>query len=298
MCLSQLDEARASFTRALEINRALDDRAAVATNLNNLARVAHYEGEHVRACLLQEESLAVRRALDDTWGQGLSTSDLADAVLGTGDWARVLQLQVEALAIWRSLASVWGVAYTLEGLVSIELAQSNVADAVRLAGAAAALREAIGEPTSPVRASRLETALAVARATLGGSVYDGCWSDGQAMGLEDAVRHATRARVPAAPPSPEAAVAPSAPIPDDPLSPREREVAELVARGLTNRQIAETLVISERTVDAHVARILSKLEFSTRTQVAAWVARRDAGVVVSLGRGQELRARADEWQRD
>ena len=54
------------------------------------------------------------------------------------------------------------------------------------------------------------------------------------------------------------------------LSPREEEVAELVAQGLTNRQIAERLVISERTAQNHVQHILVKLGFTTRSQIAAW----------------------------
>jgi non-specific serine/threonine protein kinase len=64
--------------------------------------------------------------------------------------------------------------------------------------------------------------------------------------------------------------------PASPLSPRERDVAALVAEGLTNRAIGERLFISERTVDGHVARILSKLGFESRAQVAAWVARGSA----------------------
>ncbi|OLC54586.1 MAG: hypothetical protein AUH85_11435 [Chloroflexi bacterium 13_1_40CM_4_68_4] len=56
------------------------------------------------------------------------------------------------------------------------------------------------------------------------------------------------------------------------LTPREREVASLVAQGLTNLQIANALTISERTVEGHVERILGKLQFQSRTQVAAWVA--------------------------
>jgi DNA-binding NarL/FixJ family response regulator len=58
-----------------------------------------------------------------------------------------------------------------------------------------------------------------------------------------------------------------------PLSRREREVATLVARGLSNRQIAERLVISERTVHGHVASILAKLDFRSRAQVAVWAVR-------------------------
>jgi DNA-binding NarL/FixJ family response regulator len=55
------------------------------------------------------------------------------------------------------------------------------------------------------------------------------------------------------------------------LTRREAEVAALVARGLTNRQIADQLYLSVRTVELHVDHILSKLGFQTRTQLAAWV---------------------------
>jgi DNA-binding NarL/FixJ family response regulator len=56
------------------------------------------------------------------------------------------------------------------------------------------------------------------------------------------------------------------------LTPREREVAALVAEGLSNREIGERLVISERTVEGHVERVLGKLEFRSRGQIGAWMA--------------------------
>jgi DNA-binding NarL/FixJ family response regulator len=59
----------------------------------------------------------------------------------------------------------------------------------------------------------------------------------------------------------------------NPLSPRESEVASLIAQAMSNRQIAERLVLSERTVEAHVRSILAKLGFTTRTEIAAWVLR-------------------------
>ena len=59
-----------------------------------------------------------------------------------------------------------------------------------------------------------------------------------------------------------------------PLSRREAEIAELVGRGLTNRQIAAAAHISERTVETHVQHVLAKLGFSGRSQIAAWVATR------------------------
>ncbi len=79
--------------------------------------------------------------------------------------------------------------------------------------------------------------------------------------------------------STERAAPPAAPSQDRPatgeppakLSRREKGVAELLARGLTNRQIAEELFLSERTVENHVRNILKKLDLSSRSEVAAWV---------------------------
>src|SRR5581483_9891326 len=91
------------------------------------------------------------------------------------------------------------------------------------------------------------------------------WAAGRGLSLDQAIAEARaddvlgRAAKPA-PPAPRSA----------PLTPREREVAALLARGLTNRQIAEALVISERTADNHVSHILDKLGFASRAQVAAW----------------------------
>ncbi|KAA1426149.1 ATP-binding protein [Nocardioides antri] len=66
--------------------------------------------------------------------------------------------------------------------------------------------------------------------------------------------------------------------PASPLTPREQQVAELVARGMTNREIADELVIAQRTAETHVEHILSKLGFNNRSQVASWVTERRATV--------------------
>jgi DNA-binding NarL/FixJ family response regulator len=63
----------------------------------------------------------------------------------------------------------------------------------------------------------------------------------------------------------------------DTLTAGEREIASLVADGLSNREIAEKLLISELTVDGHVKHILVKLGFRSRAEVAGWVARRGPG---------------------
>jgi non-specific serine/threonine protein kinase len=62
--------------------------------------------------------------------------------------------------------------------------------------------------------------------------------------------------------------------PTDPLTPREREVAVLLGQGLSNREIAEALVITDGTAGIHVTHILDKLGFRSRAQVAAWAVER------------------------
>ncbi len=61
------------------------------------------------------------------------------------------------------------------------------------------------------------------------------------------------------------------------LTPREREIAAMIAQGKTNREIAETLVVSERTVETHVTNVLTKLGFESRTRIAAWAVEKKLG---------------------
>ena len=91
------------------------------------------------------------------------------------------------------------------------------------------------------------------------------------MGFEEAIEYALLAEEPA----PSTLLPPEQPSVGRQvaaLTRREKEVATLVTRGLTNRQIAKDLVLSERTVDHHVSNILKKLKLSSRARVASWLA--------------------------
>jgi len=77
--------------------------------------------------------------------------------------------------------------------------------------------------------------------------------------------------------APTAAQAPARESASDTLTVREREIASLIATGLSNHDIAEQLVITEGTVEVHVKHILGKLGFRSRAQVSGWVARQGAG---------------------
>jgi non-specific serine/threonine protein kinase len=138
--------------------------------------------------------------------------------------------------------------------------QSKPERAARLFGAARALREGIGTRVPPVRESEYERDLAKTRTALGPTRFATASDSGSRLSADEAVAFADH--------SPEVGV----PVPPrEVLTRREREVAALVARGYTNREIAERLVISERTADGHVANILAKLGLKSRAQVAVWI---------------------------
>jgi DNA-binding CsgD family transcriptional regulator len=168
----------------------------------------------------------------------------------------------EGLALNREIGN-WGYGvYCLEGFAGLAGARAQGARAARLWGAAEALRRTIGAPPTPEARRYYERSMAAARALLGEAAWEAVWAEGREMSPEEAAEYALSDEI--APERPSAAEGT-----DDPLTRREQEVAALVARRLTNRQIAQELVISERTVDHHVANSLKKLGLHSREQVAA-----------------------------
>jgi DNA-binding NarL/FixJ family response regulator len=147
--------------------------------------------------------------------------------------------------------------------------------AARLLGVAEALRELIAAPVPLASRVDYENDLAAIRAGLDDPTFAARWAEGHAMTLEQGIAEAqalkTRAPAIQEPEAPRHAQdAPPGPTHLDMLTPREREVASLIALGLSNREVASRLVVSKRTVDAHMASILAKLGFANRAQVAVW----------------------------
>jgi non-specific serine/threonine protein kinase len=137
--------------------------------------------------------------------------------------------------------------------------------AARLLGAAGALREATGLALPRSARPNHDRTVGTARRALGEAGLAAASAEGRALSLAEAIDQAVgsaASSTPAAPTRPEHPLAP--------LTPREWEVVGLIAQRLTNPQIAERLVVSERTVHAHVRNILGKLELASRAQVAAW----------------------------
>jgi DNA-binding CsgD family transcriptional regulator/tetratricopeptide (TPR) repeat protein len=272
-CRGSSAEARSLFEEALAVSRALGDRAWEGRVLNKLARLVFYEGDYAAARDLHEESLARGRDVDNTWDIGIALGDLGDVSHALGDEAAARELYAESLALWQELGDERGIAQSLEGFATVAAAESRPERAVRLLGAARAMRERIDEASSPSRRASLERLLEAARAAMGEEACGAAWAAGHAMPPQEAVVEALadRESAPAArTPRVASAMSRESAARLDILTTRELEVAALVARGLSNRQIADELVVADRTVHAHIGNILGKLAFRSRAQIAAW----------------------------
>jgi non-specific serine/threonine protein kinase len=146
-------------------------------------------------------------------------------------------------------------------------------EAACLSSAAATLRNAIGVPVPPSRKVELDRANEQVRLGLGEATWQAAVQVGSQLNVEQAVELSMGL---IDQPGSAGLHAPTSPTPlreaaGEPLTAREREVTLLVAAGLSNPQIAERPVISRETAAVHVKHILSKLGFTSRTQIAAWV---------------------------
>ncbi|MER5635496.1 LuxR C-terminal-related transcriptional regulator [Kitasatospora sp. NPDC002227] len=218
-----------------------------------------------------EEALALAEGLGEVYWRSWALWALAFLELGH-DLARAEAAAKEALAVHGRLRSELGTAFTLELLAWVSTRQGRHARAAVLFGAAAAGWERMDagpDGYRPVAAAHAQHT-AETRAALGADRYEDALRQGRRLPARRAVEQALEQRGPTGRP-PDAAAAS--------LTPRERQIAALLAEGLSNKDIAARLVVSPRTAETHVDHILRKLGFSSRTQIAAWVAgqERDPG---------------------
>jgi non-specific serine/threonine protein kinase len=218
--------------------------------------------------------LQLFRDVGDDWSLANSLANLGYVMLALGETAGAEDLYRQALHIRRRLGSVLGVAECLEGFAGA-FAERQPRRAARLLGAAEALREIAGAPLEAVEQGRYADLVARVRGQLREDVFASAWALGRSASMEEAIALALRSEpAPAEKPAPgEEPAPPSAPSDGTQiLTRREREVAELIATGRSNREIAETLVVSVKTVETHVEHIFRKLGVQNRAEVAVWAA--------------------------
>jgi non-specific serine/threonine protein kinase len=208
--------------------------------------------------------------MGDQYVLGLALAGLAFVARARGDQARSEALWREALGVTSEYEDHWVLPRAIAGVAGVAVLAGHYGRAARLFGVEAGLREASGSRDMPFWRSIVELDVTTTRAALGDQAFSVAWAEGRAMTLEQAVAYGLSMADPTMSARPtEHRVDAQA----SPLSPREAEVAALIAQGFTNHQIGSVLVISERTVDAHVRHILDKLGFTSRAQIGAWAVR-------------------------
>jgi predicted ATPase/DNA-binding SARP family transcriptional activator/DNA-binding CsgD family transcriptional regulator len=243
----------------------------LGSGLSDLGYVLLLRGEHERATTLNEEAASLYRKRGHRSGLEYALDNLGWAALMRGDHERAKTLHEESLELSRELGVKAITAESIEGLACAAGARGEAERAARLFGAAWALHEALGYQQTPRERALREPYLAAARSRLDEASWDAAFAEGQEMTFEEAVEYTLSKDEETDPSATPVSKELSVSEPLGKLTRREQQVALLVARGLTNRQISTELGISERTAGNHVAKILRKLGLRSRAQIATWV---------------------------
>ena len=276
------DAARASelADEGRRLAVANDHPWGVAQAYRLLGLAAFRSGDHVQAEAHLHEAISRWRALAVTRGPHWAHCELGSVLLARDEPDRASASFRESLDISHRAGDRRCVARNLEGLAASGLAldggrSGHVANrATQLLGAAAAIRDTVKTPVSPLDRQTYDRAVKTATDVLGSSAFKVAHDEGRALTQDQAVALAGEVSVQPAADLPSAGARASARRGGH-LTRREREVAALVGAGLTNREIADRLVISERTAEGHVANILARLELTRRSQIAAWAVRQE-----------------------
>jgi predicted ATPase/DNA-binding CsgD family transcriptional regulator len=259
--VSQSDQAKVPslLEECLVVSREIGFTQGIAAAFWLSGQVALGQCDLVTARALAEKSVVLYKEMGYLHGTAESLSALGKVLAAEGDYAAAQALDEESLALSGALDEKWVIAACLVSLGEVVAAQQKLAWAAQLWGAAEALRDAIGVPIQPVERADYERSLSAARVHLGERAFAAAWAQGRAMTPEQAL--AAQGQKPA--PSPTTTMTP--PTYPAGLTAREVEVLRLLAGGLTDVQIAEKLVLSPRTVHAHISSIYSKLGATSRS---------------------------------
>jgi predicted ATPase/DNA-binding CsgD family transcriptional regulator/Tfp pilus assembly protein PilF len=280
--------AQRAYETALEV-LADNIRWGVAQVEYGMGTLARTRGDAEVAVRYYADAMEIFRELDARLEIARCQAGIGWIAVTSGDFDQAQESLAEALRLNQIGGQRLGIARGLEAFAALAAARRQPERAARLAGAACQLRESLGHGTGI--GPRIEEVLEFARSRLGASAAAALFAEGREVTAEDAVGFALGADQDQPVPGPLAAAEPawtdparlgggahrgSAPSSHStPLTPREHEIVRLIAQGLSNREIAHELVISPATAARHVANILGKLGFTSRTQVASWATRHE-----------------------
>ena len=263
-----LPVATVFLEEALTRFQALDELSSVTIMSRVHLALAHtFQTNYDRAVEVCQESRALCEAHGEQWTLSYVLYGLALAEWSRGEMRRASEYAQASLRLKRQFDDLIGIAVIVEVLAWAAAARGESRRAARLLGASHELWPSVGSlPLFGFRRLTEARAEAVdkARHALGRQRFDTAFESGGKLSMTQLVEFALGedGRVTEEPEAVGAAAV---------LTRREWEVAELVADGLTNKEIAARLVISQRTAEAHVEHALTKLGFTSRAQIAALV---------------------------
>ncbi|TMB47989.1 MAG: tetratricopeptide repeat protein [Chloroflexi bacterium] len=261
----ELDVAAAMYDEALSLVGDHANEALLVEVKNALGVLAVERGQHAEALELLTQCVASRRRAGDQASLARCLESLANAQLGLGDLDGAASSWSESLSMFSELSDPFGTIWCLGGLALVAAKHGDDERTVRLASVADRMSREWSLSTGSFRLDQLADVIEQARSKLGARRGDAAWNDGQAMSTTRALEYARGEET-------------SAQLADAGLlTRRELEVVALVAAGLTNKQIAERLFLSERTAEGHVERIRNKLGVRSRTDVATWAVTKGIG---------------------
>ncbi|MUL42129.1 LuxR family transcriptional regulator [Streptomonospora sp. PA3] len=246
--------AEGYLKRSIAVAERLDDRWCVARCLNALGELATRRGELETAARRLDRALRIFTEMGVSPETSRCTASMGYLELARGDISGARRHFSGALRISAASGRRGAVARALEALAELAITEEQPERAASLAGVAARLYSALQQP-SP-HAERLYEQ---AEQALPADVAVKAWKAWRTLPLDQVVEQAV------------SFPAPRRPLPSQ-LTRREREIAVLIGARLSNRQIADELIISQATVARHVANIFRKLLITSRAQLAAWVA--------------------------
>lgn len=245
-----------------------NDRNIQAQFITFLGFAAEVESDHEETRLRWKEALAIYREVGDAWNIARCLPSLGMITLSHQDVEEAAGYFEEGLAMERDIRYKTVIFFHLMGLAAVATHRGHLRRAAKLYGASEKLRESEGFSLDALSSSEYdyEGFLDLVSAGLDDEEFEAAWSEGRRMSIEDAIEYALGTEDATAPGDARDHAENSAP-----LTRRERDVAMLIGRGYSNRQIAQELAITERTVETHVSRILRKVGLRSRTQIAARV---------------------------
>ncbi|MGN9787624.1 ATP-binding protein [Nonomuraea sp. ZG12] len=251
------------YEDALARHADTQDPVGRTLSLIRLSLAHSFLGNSSLAISLAEECIALCDAHDEGWHRAYTSM-----ALGVEEWRRdnverATELEKQSLRFNGSLGDALGSGVNLEVLAWIAADQKRYRRAARLLGCLMTVWRSVGAPLSGYGhlAGYHDDCEARTRKALGEPAFTAAVRRGARLSYDEALAYGLEEDRPAE----------EEPAEPAPLTRRETEIARLVAQGMTNKEIAASLVIAQRTAEGHIEHILTKLGFNSRSQIAVWV---------------------------